>query len=105
MISQAFIYGDSLKSCCVGVVVPDPEAVEAWVATVPGKDASKVVAEQDADLKAKIMEEINRIAGVHKLNGLEKPKEIWMTAEAFTPENGVLTATMKMKRPAAKKFF
>ena len=45
MISQAFVYGDSLKSCCVGIVVPEPEAVEAWAATMPGKDASKVVAE------------------------------------------------------------
>ena len=94
-----------MKSCCVAVFVPDPDAMQAYVAAMPGVDANKLIAEQDQALKDKIMSEVNRLAGVHNLNGLEKPKDFWLTAEAFTPENGILTATAKMKRSAAKKHF
>ncbi|GMF18703.1 unnamed protein product [Phytophthora fragariaefolia] len=29
-VAQIFAYGDSLQSCLVGIVVPDPETAEAW---------------------------------------------------------------------------
>ena len=29
-VAQAYLYGDSLKSCAVAIIVPDEEAVSAW---------------------------------------------------------------------------
>ena len=29
-IAQAFLYGDSIKHCCVAIMVPDEEAVKKW---------------------------------------------------------------------------
>ncbi len=29
-VAQAFLYGDSLKSCCVAIVVPDEEVLMEW---------------------------------------------------------------------------
>ena len=29
-IAQSFLYGDSLKSCCVAIVVPDEEVLLPW---------------------------------------------------------------------------
>lgn len=26
------VYGDSLKNCCVGIIVPNPSTVKAWAA-------------------------------------------------------------------------
>ena len=29
-VAQAYLYGDSLKSCAVAIIVPDEEVVSAW---------------------------------------------------------------------------
>ena len=29
-VAQAYLYGDSLKSCCVALVVPDEETLMPW---------------------------------------------------------------------------
>ena len=29
-VAQSFLYGDSLKSCCVAIVVPDEEVLMDW---------------------------------------------------------------------------
>lgn len=42
------------------------------------------------------------IANHNKLNSLEKPKQMTLIAEPWTPESGMLTPTMKMKRNIAK---
>jgi len=51
------------------------------------------------------MENLNQLAVENKLNGLEKVKRIYMHNELMTPENGLLTPTMKLKRPVAVKHF
>lgn len=29
-VAQCFLYGDSLKSCCIVLVIPDEEVLVAW---------------------------------------------------------------------------
>jgi long-chain acyl-CoA synthetase len=43
------------------------------------------------------------LANLNKLNSLEKPKQITLLAEPWTPESGMLTPTMKMKRNIGKE--
>lgn len=39
------------------------------------------------------------------LSGLEKVKKLHLTSIAFTPDNGLVTPTMKVKRFNVKKYF
>jgi long-chain acyl-CoA synthetase len=43
------------------------------------------------------------LANQNKLNSLEKPKQFTLLAEPWTPESGMLTPTMKMKRNIGKE--
>jgi len=43
------------------------------------------------------------LANHNKLNSLEKPKQMTLIAEPWTPESGMLTPTMKMKRNIGKE--
>lgn len=51
------------------------------------------------------MSDIMRLSKEFGLNGLEKPKGLYLQMEPYSVENGLLTPTMKLKRNIAKKQF
>ena len=59
----------------------------------------------DPQFKALIMDEIKSIGIKQKLSGLEKPKDVTLTEEAFSVENNLLTPTYKLKRNIARDHF
>jgi len=65
------------------------------------KDLGEVYA--DESFKKEIMEDMNQLSVENKLSSLEKPKDIFITGDAFSIENDMLTPTFKLKRNIAKK--
>jgi long-subunit acyl-CoA synthetase (AMP-forming) len=73
---------------------------------VLGKDAEDIKkAMSEPEFKKIIMDELAALAKEHKLSGLEKPKDIYLTDEAFTVENNLLTPTFKLKRNVVREHF
>ena len=103
-IAQCLVYGDSLKNCCVAIVVPEMSVLEEW-ASKNGKTVQAVLADQDADFKALLMQEIDDLGRQRKLNSLEKPKEIFVASEPFSVENDIVTPTFKLKRNIGAKVY
>ena len=48
---------------------------------------------------------MNRLSTENKLSGLEKPKDIWLTLDAFSIENNMLTPTFKLKRNIGREVY
>lgn len=103
MVAQSFVYGDSLKSKLVAVVVPDPEVIEPWAKShgVPGSDIAEWC--KSEELKKAIFDDMNRVGQEAKLRGFEVVKAIALEPEPFSVENGCLTPTFKLKRPQLKE--
>jgi len=80
------------------------DKLREW-ATQAGIDVQAIFDEQNADFKALIMTEIEEFSRLRKLNSLEKPREIYITQEAFSVDNDLLTPTFKLKRNVGKKVF
>lgn len=101
LIAQAFVEGNSLESSVVAVVVLDEEVLTKWA---NGRAISVQDAYQDPVLKAKLLNEIKELSSSEPnvLNGFETPKAIHIEKEMFTPENGLLTSTFKIKREIAR---
>jgi len=59
----------------------------------------------EAEFKKFTMDEIANICKEHKLSSLEKPKDIFLTSDAFSIENNLLTPTFKLKRNVARDFY
>lgn len=105
LVGQAFVYGDSLQSSLVAILIPDEEPVrnllansdEAALSKAPFREICK-----NNKLKNIIMDEIRRVGKVNGLHGFELPTAIHLDSEQFSVDNGLLTPTFKLKRPQAR---
>lgn len=60
---------------------------------------------RDPELKKEILADFDHIAKATGLLGFEKVKNVFVTADVWTPENGMLTPTFKIKRPLLIKTY
>ena len=60
---------------------------------------------QDPIFKKLIQDDMNRLAVENKLSGLERPKDIALTLDAFSIENNILTPTFKLKRNVGREVY
>ena len=101
-VQQAFVYGDSLHSKLVVIVVPNADTLKPWAAAA-GKAAASV-AELCADeaLRELILKDVATQGKAHGLQGFEIPKGLHLEPTPWSPED-VLTPTFKLKRKDAQK--
>jgi len=105
-VAQSFVYGESLKSCLVAIVVPDAEVLLPWAAKELGQsDLSLHQLCAHPEVKKTILEEMNALAKKEKLHGFEQVRDIFLCPDLFTVEDGLLTPTLKSKRPQLKQRF
>ncbi len=101
-ISQVMVYGEQ-RPHNVAVVVPDIEYLKKW-AEENDLDASDLDALlTDAKVKELFKTEINR--GQSSLKRYERVRDFILDPDEFTPENGLLTPSMKVKRRAVMARF
>ena len=97
IVAQSFVYGDSLQSTLVAIVVPDEQPFVAWAHAngFAGKSIAELVAD-DKVCKAvqKLLDGHGRENG---LKGFENVKAVYLTTELFSVENDCMTPTFKMK--------
>lgn len=120
MIQQAFVEGNSLKASLICVIVPEWDAIRSKIKQEINETASKGLPIGDLELMEKssddellhnemvkkwILTEIKSYGktGSQELKGFEIPRDLYMEKEPFSIDNGLLTATFKLKRHEAKK--
>ncbi|MGI9529331.1 MAG: AMP-dependent synthetase/ligase [Acidimicrobiia bacterium] len=96
-ISQVMVYGEQ-RPFNVAVVVPDFEYLEKW-AEEQGLDTSDLDALlADAEVKELYTKEITRAQS--SIKHYERIRDFVLEDEEFTPNNGMLTPSLKIKRRA-----
>jgi len=101
-ISQIFVYGTSLCSKLVAIIVPDQEVLAPICKEKFDMESTTLEDLCKSDnVKQLIMDEIKKMTKETKLHGFEIPAEICLISEPFSIENGLLTPTFKTKRNKA----
>ncbi|NWT36143.1 ACSL1 ligase, partial [Chroicocephalus maculipennis] len=103
-LAQVFVHGESLQAFLVAIVIPDPETLRNW-AKKRGFEGSYEELCKNKDLKKHILEDMLRIGKESGLKSFEQVKDIFIHTEMFSIENGLLTPTLKAKRPELRKYF
>ncbi len=88
----------------MAIVVGDMPILEKW-AKENGIEGDHAAILNDQKTKDLIKQEITTRCRGAKLFGFEIPTEFYLTKEAFTVENNLLTPTFKLKRNDAKMYF
>jgi long-chain acyl-CoA synthetase len=95
LVGTAAIVGDKRKFACV-IVSPNFAPLEQWAANNHVAFTSRAELIANAKVQA-LYQEI--VEGVNQnLARFEKLKRVLLVAEEFTPDNGALTPTMKLRR-------
>mgnify|MGYP000258281886 CR=1 FL=1 len=104
LVSSLFVYGDSMQSFLVGIVVPDEAELRRELRNRGMEEADMSFAEMCKldTVRAVMFEAMTATANQSKLVGFEKIKNIYLDCEHWTIENGMLTPTMKLKRQVSK---
>uniref|UniRef100_A0A8B9L8H4 long-chain-fatty-acid--CoA ligase n=1 Tax=Astyanax mexicanus TaxID=7994 RepID=A0A8B9L8H4_ASTMX len=99
-----FLYSLLLQACLVAIVVPDPEVMPSW-ARKKGLDGSYEDLCKNGELKKAILEDLVRLGKASGLHSFEQVKNIYVHSDMFSIENGLLTPTLKAKRPELRQYF
>ncbi|CAN2388672.1 medium-chain fatty acid-CoA ligase activity [Pristimantis euphronides] len=103
-VVQIFVHGESLQAFLVGIVVPDPDNVVTW-AKKKKFDGSYEDLCKNTDFKNVVLEDLLRLGKEAGLKTFEQVKDIVLHPDMFTIQNGLLTPTLKAKRPELRKYF
>ncbi|XP_030047359.1 long-chain-fatty-acid--CoA ligase 1 isoform X1 [Microcaecilia unicolor] len=103
-VAQIFVHGDSLQAFLVGIVIPDPEVLPSWAKKRKFNGTFEGLC-KNKELKNAILEDLLRLGKESGLKTFEQIKDIALHPEMFSVQNGLLTPTMKAKRPELRKFF
>ncbi|XP_051822200.1 long-chain-fatty-acid--CoA ligase 1 isoform X1 [Antechinus flavipes] len=103
-VAQVFVHGESLQAFLIAIVIPDVETLSSW-AKKKGFSGSHADLCKNKDVKKAILDDMVRLGKEAGLKPFEQVKGIALHSELFTVENGLLTPTLKSKRPELRKYF
>jgi len=101
-VAQSWVYGDSLRDYTVGIVVPDEATLLREAKEKLNVSGSFLELIKREDVKSLILEDLKQVGKNSGLKGFEAVRKIYLDSEPFSPENGILTPTFKLKRNEAK---
>ncbi|KAJ7515066.1 hypothetical protein O6H91_23G069800 [Diphasiastrum complanatum] len=104
-VENIMLHADPFRNFCVALVVASHASLESW-ATKEGiiyKDFSELCEKKEA--VAEVLKSLAEVGQKSKLERYEVPTKVKLLAESWTPESGLVTAALKIKRENIKKTF
>jgi len=104
-VGQIFVYGDSLNSFLVAVVVPDFDVLDPYAAElgIPNQDHAELC--KNKKIEEVILKSLTEVGKEANLHGFEFPKAIYIEHIAFSEENNLQTPSFKLRRPNLKEHY
>ncbi|CAD8136283.1 unnamed protein product [Paramecium octaurelia] len=102
-IAEVFVYGDSTKSFCVAIIVPEKPFVLDLAHTLGIQGTYEELCANDKANKH-FFDEMVKTGKAEKLNGMENVKKIYIEPTSFIA-HGLTSNTLKLMRHKAREHF
>ncbi|KAK6117805.1 hypothetical protein DH2020_048432 [Rehmannia glutinosa] len=105
LVDSIMVYADPFHNFCVALVVPSRQVLEGWAneSGVKYTDFSELC--EKAEAKNEVQQSLVKAAKAAKLDKFEIPAKIQLLPDPWTPESGLVTAALKLKREQIKSKF
>ncbi|KAI4389770.1 hypothetical protein MLD38_001958 [Melastoma candidum] len=104
-VDTIMVYADPFHSYCVALVVASHPALEDWASKQGIQHATFAELCEREDSTKEVHNSLLQAAKAARLEKFEIPGKIRLLPDAWTPETGLVTAALKLKRDAIKKAF
>ncbi|KAJ1654998.1 medium-chain fatty acid-CoA ligase faa2 [Dispira simplex] len=107
LISQIYVTGDSQQSYTVGIIVPEPTVLGLVLrkAGFEAVDRPLVDLCRDPIVCKVVLQLLTEHINSSDIKGFERMKAIHLESIPFTPQNGLLSSSMKLKRFTLSKHY
>jgi len=103
LAAQVFVYGNSLKTYLLGIVVPNFETGKQWAKEKGIENITNEELVANAEFKKAVMDSLSATGKEANLRGFEFLKNIRLEVNPFTVDNELMTPTFKLRRPNLTK--
>lgn len=104
-VDSIMVYADPFHNYCVALVVPARQVLEKWAKEAGVNYSDYVQLCNKTEALAEIKRSLSEVAKAAKLDKFELPAKIKLLPEPWTPESGLVTAALKVKREQLKARF
>lgn len=104
-VDNIMVYVDPFHAYCVALVVPSHQALEKWAedSGISHNNFSELCNKTEAINE--VQKSLSKVAKEAKLDKFEIPAKIKLLPDPWTPESGLVTAALKLKREQLKAKF
>ncbi|KAI3851080.1 hypothetical protein MKX03_001083 [Papaver bracteatum] len=104
-VDNIMVHADPFHSLCVALIVPSHHALESWAhgAGIEYPGFSDLCKKEET--VREVQQSLLKAAKVAKLDKFESPAKIKLLPDPWTPESGLVTAALKLKREHLKAKF
>ncbi|PIA26449.1 hypothetical protein AQUCO_09300032v1 [Aquilegia coerulea] len=104
-VESVMVHADPFHSYCVALIVPSRQALENWAqgAGIEYSDFPDLC--QKKETVTEVQQSLSKTAKASRLDKFEVPAKIKLLPDPWTPESGLVTAALKLKREQLKAKF
>ncbi|KAM5580348.1 long chain acyl-CoA synthetase 8-like [Rosa sericea] len=104
-VEKIMAFADPYYTYCIALVVPVRQELEKWAqeAGLKYNDFSELCGKNEA--VSEVQQSLYKVGKAEKLDKYEIPGKVYLAPDPWTPESGLLTAALKIRREQIKSKF
>ncbi|KAJ6880583.1 hypothetical protein NC652_033805 [Populus alba x Populus x berolinensis] len=104
-VDNIMVHANPFHNYCVALIVPSRHMLEKWAqeAGIQHQNFSELC--NQADAVSEVEQSVSKVAKASRLDKFETPAKIKLLPDPWTPESGLVTASLKIKRERLKSKF
>lgn len=107
LVDSICVYGDSLHNYTIALIVPNSHSLKLLAGRLSADLSDETINDlcDNPKVNQQFVNELTEFSTRIGFNKYEIPRKVKLCKEEWTPDSGLVTAAMKIRRTELKKFY